>query len=42
MHEDAAGTEALVTHRLSIEDAARGFELITRNKEQVVKAAIVF
>jgi len=42
MHEDAARTEALVTHRLSIEDAARGFELITRNKEQTVKAAIVF
>jgi threonine dehydrogenase-like Zn-dependent dehydrogenase len=42
MAEDAARTEALITHRLPIEEAQRGFELITRSKEQVVKAAIVF
>ena len=42
MREDPTRTEALVTHRLHIDEVHEGFELIQNSKSHTVKAAIVF
>jgi threonine dehydrogenase-like Zn-dependent dehydrogenase len=42
MREDAARTEALITHRLRIEQVYEGFDLLETSKADTVKAAIVF
>jgi threonine dehydrogenase-like Zn-dependent dehydrogenase len=42
MRADADRTDALVTHRLRIEQAHEGFDLIQNSKESTVKAALVF
>ena len=41
IQEDVAWAEALITHRLSIEDVHRGFEWITQRKETTIKATII-
>ncbi len=42
MREDAARTEALVTHRLHIEQVHEGFDLLQNSKSRTVKVVIVF
>jgi threonine dehydrogenase-like Zn-dependent dehydrogenase len=42
MSQDIARTEALVTHRLRIEQVHEGFELIQSSKANTVKAVIMF
>jgi len=42
MAEDPDRTDALVTHRLHIDQVEEGFDLIQNNKSRTVKAAIVF
>jgi len=42
IREDASRTEALITHRLTIDQAQLGFELLRSNKSTLIKAAIVF
>ena len=42
IREDSVRTEELITHRLNIEQAQQGFELLRSNKSTLIKAAIIF
>jgi threonine dehydrogenase-like Zn-dependent dehydrogenase len=42
IREDLTRTEALITHKLPIEQAQLGFELLRSNKSTLIKAAIIF